>query len=165
MILSDADIVHFRNLEHLDITPYNALQLQPASYDLTLAPQVNTLFAPGVWRTKDFDAYHLMPDEFALFSTVETIRLDGRVAAQVMGKSTWARKGLIIESAGWVDPGFEGQLTLELKNLTNQPILLLAGDPIAQIVFMELRSNALVSYEKRGRYQGQRGPTPPRQAR
>ena len=182
MILSDADIMHFRQIGILDVHPWDDDRLQPASYDLTLAPYVVTsgrISAKNAngelcvdqqyWTEEKFDSgidgglhYILEPGEFALFSTVEIVTLANNVAAQVAGKSTWARKGLIVESAGWVDPGFSGQLTLELKNLTEHPIALTAGDPIAQIVFMELRTKALRGYSTRGRYQDQRGPTAPR---
>lgn len=170
MILSDADILHYRSLGQFDIHPWVDDLLQPASYDLRLAPKVATpAFHIGgevAWIAGDFEerglTYILEPDEFALFSTIETITLSNQIAAQVAGKSTWARRGLIVESAGWVDPGFCGTLTLELKNLTSAPIVLTAGDPIAQIVFMELRTKSLRGYSVRGRYQNQDGPTPAR---
>lgn len=182
MILSDADLLHFRDVGILDVHPWSDDLLQPASYDLTLSPYAatrqhmyreNLNGYPAVdndyWPEEKFAEgpdgklqYTLEPDEFALFSTTEIVTLGLQVAAQVAGKSTWARKGLIVESAGWVDPGFSGQLTLELKNLTRHPIVLTGGEPIAQIVFMEMRSKSLRGYSVRGRYQNQRGPTPAR---
>lgn len=172
MILSDADLMHYRENGLYDIHPWDQDRLQPASYDLTLAPYVSMERSNGAlrwWDTWKFDedgnlelVYTLEPGQFALFSTIEIVTLSNQLAAQVAGKSTWARRGLIVESAGWVDPGFSGQLTLELKNLTEHPIKLTAGDPIAQIVFMELRTKALRGYSVRGRYQDQVGPTPAR---
>lgn len=180
MNLSDADLMHFREIGLLDIHPWDDDRLQPASYDVTLGPYVTRelRFNAGdhlsdreeiQYQVEKFEegidgglVYVLEPGEFALFSTVEIVTLSNSLAAQVAGKSSWARRGLIVESAGWVDPGFSGQLTLELKNLTRYPIMLTAGDPIAQVVFMELRTKALRGYSMRGRYQDQRGPTPAR---
>jgi dCTP deaminase len=172
MILSDADLMHYREVGLYDIHPWDDDRLQPASYDLTLAPYVSMERSSGDtrwWDTWKFDedmsgglTHVLEPGEFALFSTVETVTLSNQIAGQVAGKSTWARKGLIVESAGWVDPGFSGQLTLEMTNLTGYPLTLTAGTAIAQIVFMELRTKALRGYSVRGRYQDQVGPTPPR---
>lgn len=180
MILSDGDILAFRAMGHLDITPWNPAAVQPASYDLRLAPYVTHIprtswipqygeTAPEAWTEKFDDTrntgdmfYFLAPGEFALFSTIETVRLDASLCAQVAGKSSWARQGLLIEAAGWVDPGFDGQLTLELKNLTQDYILLPAGAPICQIVFMQMRSNSQRPYGTDGlgsRYMNQEGPT------
>lgn len=182
-ILADQDIRLFRNLGQLDIHPFDEDLLQPASYDLRLAPYV-TKREPQVqyrtpddyvssraqaWETHKFDTqwgpdlvYTLDPNEFALFSTIEIVEVTPSIGAEVKGKSTWAREGLIVESAGWVDPGFVGQLTLELKNIGDTPLTLVAGRPIAQIVFHELRSRSMRPYGERGRYMNQHGPTAPR---
>lgn len=173
-ILADQDIVFFRNLGLLDVHPWNDDLLQPGSYDLRLAPyrtyrEYNLNTGETRWRTEKFDEdgrggleYILEPDEFGLFTSIEVVEVTPRIGAEVKGKSTWAREGLIIESAGWVDPGFCGQLTLELKNIGGIPLTLTAGAPIAQVVFHELRSPALRPYGERGRYMNQAGPQPPR---
>lgn len=172
-ILADQDILLFRSLGQLDIHPFDHDLLQPASYDLRLAPymkykQYNVNTGEFRWVEEKFDedpegllTYTLGADEFALFSTIEIVEVTPTIGAEVKGKSTWAREGLIIESAGWVDPGFCGQLTLELKNISPFPLVLTAGKSIAQVVFHELRSRAMRPYGERGRYHLQSGPTPP----
>lgn len=175
-ILADQDILLFRSLGQLDIHPFDHDLLQPASYDLRLAPymkykQYNVNTGEFRWVEEKFDedpegllTYTLGADEFALFSTIEIVEVTPTIGAEVKGKSTWAREGLIIESAGWVDPGFCGQLTLELKNISPFPLVLTAGKSIAQVVFHELRSRAMRPYGERGRYMNQHGPTEPRPA-
>lgn len=174
--LSDVDILFFRRNGSLDITPWRDDCLQAASYDLHLAPYVrephflpfrqfnNQWFAQEVeWRYEKFEepnlTYILAPNGFALFSTIEKVRVGGNLAAAVAGKSSRAREGIAVEFAGWIDPGFEGQVTLEIKNNLPHPITLTAGMPICQIIFEELRTNCLVPYGERGHYQNQSGPT------
>jgi len=179
-VLADQDIEFFRRIGGLDITPWDDAQLQPVSYDLTLAPYVTyqdcyrewsehgvVVREDWSWRTEQFDnpglTHVLAPDEFALFSTIETVRLSAGIVGHVEGKSTIARNGVIIHFAGLVDPGFEGQLTLEVKNLSQVPFLMTAGMSIAQIEFSLTRRPALHPYgsEGVGHYQGQKGPTAP----
>jgi dCTP deaminase len=176
MIYSDADIEQAQRLRQLRIFPWNDELLQPASYDLTLAPYVKrcdyyfqenrngVIFNELSWHQEKFEDPNLTcalnPNEFALFSTIETVTIGDSICGQVAGKSSWARRGLLVEAAGWVDPGFSGQLTLELKNMSPAPIILTAGVPIAQIVFMGLRTKVLRPYSaERNHYQDQRGPT------
>lgn len=167
MILADCDIEFQQRLGTISIEPYSPDLLQPASYDLTLGPYATFIDQPnGPWVEK-FDGpglhYYLNPDQFVLLSTVERVTLGASHAGQVAGKSTLARKGLIIESAGFVDPGFSGQLTLEVKNIGPNPIVLTAGMPIAQIVFFQMTRPASNPYSaERNHYQGQTGPTPAR---
>lgn len=174
-ILADQDIAFFRNLGLLDVHPWDDDLLQPGSYDLRLAPyrtykEYNLNTGETRWCTAKFPddpetgvpTHAMEMDEFALFTSIEIVEVTPRIGAQVQGKSTWAREGLIVESAGWVDPGFCGQLTLELKNISRGEIILTAGMPIAQVVFHELRSPALRPYGERGRYMNQSGPQPPR---
>jgi dCTP deaminase len=93
--------------------------------------------------------------------TTERVRIPDYLAAQVDGKSTWGRRGLLIHStAGWIDPGFEGQITLELSNVSSEKIVLTAGVPIAQLVIFRMESAAERPYS--GKYQGQTGVTPAR---
>lgn len=173
MHLSDQDIEFFRQTFMLDIEPWNPTALQPASYDLHIQPtfkyQIMSIGESGkvdnaLWIESQFTdgTMTLWPDSFILLSTIETVSIDASLAAQVAGKSTWARKGLVVESAGWVDPGFTGQLTLEVKNIGRHPIILTEGDSLAQIVFVELRTRARTPYGTPGlgsRYQNQTGPT------
>lgn len=173
MILTDIDIITFRNLDWLAIHPWNPEAVQPASYDLHLAPYLKRqAYSHGsgvTWIQEKFAEdcrgglfYDLEPGEFLLFSTIETVMIGAGLAAQVSGKSSHAREGLVTENAGWVDPGFEGELTLEFSNLSPYPIRLDAGMPICQIVFMQTRSPAQRPYGYEGlgsKYQHQKGPT------
>lgn len=166
-MLADVDIEFQQRIGGLKIEPYTDDLLESSSYDLTLAPYVTFIDQPnGPWVEKfDGDDLHfwLHPGDFVLLSSIQTITLGNQHAAMVMGKSTMARKGLLIEAAGLVDAGFTGQLTFEVKNLGPNPILLHAGMKIAQIVFFELKSKARRPYSKeRNHYQGQTGPTPAR---
>lgn len=173
MMLSDRDIRCFRTYGDLDISPYDDARVQPASYDVTLgehflvfedshlpidcAQPVAMLEAP----LSDDGSFWLLPGEFALAATVETITLGPRTAAMVAGKSSLARRGLGIETAGFIDPGFAGEITLELANLTQRPLVLWPGMAIGQVAFFELLTPALRPYgaTRGSHYQGQRGPT------
>ena len=115
-----------------------------------------------VVSTLDFTLY---PGEFALAHTQEVITLPNWVQGKVDGKSSRARNGLVVENAGIVDPGFKGQITLELYNLCSRPILLRPGLRIAQITFNTLDHGANRPYgypDLGSHYQGQMGPTPAR---
>lgn len=163
MILPHQDIEFLRKIGMLDIEPWNPDRLQPASYDLTLGgsarqlPQANALLPDF-----NFSYLELRQGDFFLLHTAEVVTLSAGIGAQVVGKSTWARKGLIVEAAGWVDPGFSGQLVLEVTNMSPVPVVVNVGDPIAQIIFMQLRSPALIPYgkERGSHYHGQMGATP-----
>lgn len=178
--LSDVDIEFYRRTGHLDITPWDDDSLQAASYDLHLgchvriADHYTTDTVDGVpahttrWRYEKFeevpsarDPYFILkPNEFVLLSTIETVTVSGHIAAAVAGKSSRAREGIAVEFAGFVDPGFEGQITLEVKNNLPFPVTLTAGMPICQIIFDLLRTPTQRLYGQRGHYMGQRGPTP-----
>jgi dCTP deaminase len=141
----------------LRITPYNPTQLQPASYDLRLGDAfigaMDHRFLVPTVTTLD-------PHHFLLAHTEEVIHLPDWLGARVEGKSSWARKGLFTHtSAGWIDPGFHGQITLELFNASSEPIPLTPGDLISQISFYLLSSPAERPYGKRNHYQGQMGAT------
>lgn len=159
MILSNLTIRRLVDKGYLQIEPYDPECVQPASYDLHLHPDIKVAEERGGWRDMHLDQ-PLLTDEFALASTLETIKLPDHVAAMVIGCSTEARNGLMVECAGWVDPGFHGQLTLELKNIGPDHIWLGAGQRIAQLVFFQMDRTADPPY--RGRYQHQQGPTLPR---
>jgi dCTP deaminase len=132
------------------ITPFSRDQLQPASYDVLLGQLPNTTN-----KTKT-----IMPGEFMLASTVEYVNLPANIVGRIEGKSSLARKGLIIHTAGFVDPGFRGQLTLEITNLSQNDLTLKVGDRIAQIAFSFLDEAAARPYGTPGlgsHYQDQVG--------
>lgn len=154
MQLSDRDIRRMLSNGRLDIKPqpYDR-QFQPATVDLTLGEVLGKRGLP----------YLLEPNEFALGSTIETITMPSDLAAIVKGKSSWARRGLLVECAGFIDPGFHGQITLELKNLHHEDELILRyEDTIAQIAFYRLDSRCDRQYGDPGlgsHYQHQQGAT------
>ena len=108
----------------------------------------------------------LHPGEFVLGSTVERVRLPDDLVGRLEGKSSLGRLGLLIHStAGFVDAGWDGHLTLELSNVANLPITLYPGMKIGQISFLRMTTPAAVPYGSAGlgsKYQHQRGPTPSR---
>lgn len=171
MRLSNVDIDFFRRNGQISIEPYDDDCLQGASYDVHLAPYVQEPYwdisLRGVrWDSFKFGEdcrgnlfYELAPDGFVLLSTIEKISIDSSLGATIAGKSSRAREGTAVEFAGWVDPGFSGQLTLEVKNNLPHPITLTAGMPIAQVTFDLLRTPTTRPYGVRGHYQGQSGPT------
>lgn len=155
MILSDRTIRDFcirrLGLSSL-IEPFNKEQLQPASYDLLL----------GEIQDSVNDEKVILPKEFLLASTIEKVNVPNTLVGRLEGKSSWARKGLIIHAAGFIDPGFSGTLTLEVANLSNQPILLRKGFRICQISFHELDKPAERPYghkDLNSHYQNQNGIT------
>ena len=114
----------------------------------------------------DGDAFILHPGEFVLGSTSEKISLPDDIVARIEGKSSLGRLGLLIHStAGFIDAGFSGHITLELSNVANLPITLYPGMTTGQVSFLQMTTPADVPYgsSKLGsKYQGQRGPTPSR---
>lgn len=164
MILPHQDIEFLREIGMLDIAPWNPDRLQPASYDLTLGGSARQVSRDPHFHNVEFTFTQgvIEQGEFFLLHTAEVVTLSAGIGAQVVGKSTWARKGLIVEAAGWVDPGFSGQLVLEVTNMSPVPVAVNVGDPIAQIIFMELRRPALSPYgkERGSHYHGQMGATP-----
>jgi dCTP deaminase len=139
----------FRN----DTTPY--IDPKQPQEDLTELVEVD-----------DGKAFILHPGEFVLASTLERVQLPGDVAARLEGKSSLGRLGLLTHStAGFVDAGWDGHLTLELSNVANLPIAIYPGMRIGQISFLQMTSSADAPYGSdaaRSKYQGQRGPTPSR---
>lgn len=159
MIFSDGDIFGAHAVGRIGIEPFSIKHVQPASYDVTLQCYVRMVDED---HTEKFETLTIAPGVFVLLSTVEVITLPADIAAQVSGKSSLARMGLSIETAGWVDPGFSGQLTLEVLNTGPEAITLTAGQPVAQLVFMEMKSPAMRPYGSQGlgsKYMNQRGPT------
>lgn len=132
------------------------LKFEPVSIDLHLG---EVELDGRVYRD---DPVVLKPGVFCLGSTLESFGMPDNVVGFVVGKSTNAREGLQIEAAGLIDPGFYGDITLELKNLHHEDdIVLVAGDSIGQVYFMRVDEPVLIPYGSANgnHYQGQRGVT------
>jgi dCTP deaminase len=176
-ILVDWQIRDYIRKGAIGVDPFNENYIQPNSLDVTLlgeftryAPTVDTydhLVDPYINMEtihKTTNKLTLITSQLTLASTQETISLPDNIVACIEGKSSLARLGLQIhQTGGWIDAGFSGQVTLELYNVSNRPIVLTAGMPIAQIVFFETE-HCEVPYgmKKDAKYQGQTGPTPSR---
>jgi dCTP deaminase len=178
MILSDRDIRKQIDSGRLVVEPFDERMIQPSSVDLrvdrTFRIFANTRYPYIDVRepmedlteevhVKDGEAFILHPGEFVLGSTLERVTLPDDLVARIEGKSSLGRLGLLIHStAGFVDAGWSGHLTLELSNVANLPITIYPGMKIGQLCLFEMTSPAERPYGDRGKYQGQRGPTPSR---
>jgi dCTP deaminase len=179
MILSDRTIREQIDAGRIVIDPFDPSSVQPSSVDLHVDNQFR-VFANSRYPFIDVkqempdltelvevnadEAFILHPGEFVLGSTAERVGIPNDLVARLEGKSSLGRLGLLIHStAGYVDPGWDGHLTLELSNVANLPITLYPGMKIGQISFFMLTTEADVPYGSAGnKYQGQRGPTPSR---
>ena len=176
MILSDHTIREELAAGRIVIEPLDETCVQPSSIDLHVDRQFRVFrnnrypFIDVMNEQPDLtelvevpngEPFILHPGEFVLGSTLERVALPDDVVARLEGKSSLGRLGLLIHStAGYVDPGWDGYLTLELSNVANLPITLYPGMKIGQISFFQLTSPAETPYGKAGnKYQGQRGPT------
>ena len=168
MILSDRRLRELLKSGELVISPIDdRLQIQPASVDIRLDDTFATVKNSynqiiSLDESYDYDEfrrdeYILLPGQFILGSTIEYIELPPNITAFVEGRSSYGRLGLFIQNAGWVDPGFKGNITLELFNASNRAIKLRAGKRLGQLVFAEMDSPAENPYN--GKYQLQRGAT------
>src|SRR6478752_5239078 len=181
MLLSDGDIKREVESGRIGLEPYSAELVQPSSIDVRLdrffrvfenhryphidpseeQPDLTRLVEP-----EGDEAFILHPGEFVLASTFEVITLPDDVASRLEGKSSLGRLGLLTHStAGFIDPGFSGHVTLELSNVATLPIKLYPGMKIGQLCLFRLSSPAEHPYGSArygSRYQGQRGPTPSR---
>ena len=181
MLLSDRDIRSEIDSGRVKIDPFDASMVQPSSIDVridrffrlfdnhkysVIDPSEEQPELTHQVEVKPDDAFVLHPGEFGLASTYEAVTLPNDVAARLEGKSSLGRLGLLTHStAGFIDPGFSGHVTLELSNVATLPIKIWAGMKIGQLCFFRLSSAAEHAYgsERYGsRYQGQRGPTPSR---
>lgn len=181
MLLSDRDILAEINAGRIVVDPYDEAMVQPSSIDFRLDryfrvfenhryphidPAVDQSDLTRMVEPEGDEPFILHPGEFVLGSTHEVVTLPDDIAARVEGKSSLGRLGLLTHAtAGFVDPGFSGHVTLELANVATLPIKLYPGMKIGQLCFFRLSSPAQHPYgsEKYGsRYQGQRGPTPSR---
>lgn len=188
MLCSDEDLQQFIDAGWLKITPAHddaerESLIQPASIDLRLDRHFQVMNRPPAGRRQFIDpgrdqrhiytpqtvepgaAMVLEPGRFTLASTWEVVSLSQGLAARIEGKSSLGRLGLIVHStAGFIDPGFVGQITLEITNLATRSILLWPGMPIAQLGVFVMSNPARRPYGagRGSHYQGQRGPTPSR---
>lgn len=167
MILSDRTICRMLEEKTLTIDPLEQRQIQPASVDIRLGDTfgvvedsssgIITLEHEIQYKTLHTDRYLLLPGQFVLATTMEYIALPGNLTAFVEGRSSLGRMGLFIQNAGWVDPGFEGEITLELFNANRCAIELRAGRRVGQLVFAQMDGFAQNPYT--GKYQRQKGVT------
>lgn len=167
MILSDETIMNMLENGTLHISPVEKEQIQPASVDIRLgntfsivedsANGIITMKKEIAYKTITTDTYLLLPGQFVLATTMEYFKLPSDLTAFVEGRSSLGRMGLFIENAGWVDPGFEGEITLELYNANRCAIELQSGRRVGQLVFAKMDKCALNPYN--GKYQGQQGAT------
>ncbi|MEM9193898.1 MAG: dCTP deaminase [Myxococcota bacterium] len=180
MILSDRDLREKLESGHIGIDPLDdpELQIQPASVDLRLASTFVSYKLPHVpcidprdpstfehvtetIEIGEGDGYVLQPGEFALGSTYERVRIPDDLVARVEGRSSIGRIAVVVHAtAGFIDPGFEGRITLELSNLGRCAVKLYPGMRISQVVFHTMTSPAERPYgsERGSKYQGQDGP-------
>ena len=173
-VLSDGTIRRLIEEGKIVIEPWDPAMVQPASVDLRLGPSFQVFHNYRVSAidladlpedltepvtVADGEPFVIHPGEFVLGRTLERVRMPDDIVSRIEGKSSLGRLGLIVHAtAGFVDPGFEGTLTLEITNLTRVPIKLYAGRPIAQLSFMTLDRPAERPYghpDLGSHYQGQ----------
>lgn len=178
MILSDRDIRAAIAAGRFVLDPWDPGMLQPSSVDVRLHRQFRvfrnsryTHIDPReqqdelteLVEPEGDDPFVLHPGEFVLASTVEKVTLPDDLAGRLEGRSSFGRLGLLTHStAGFIDPGFTGHITLELSNVATLPIILWPGMKIGQLCLLRMSSPAERPYGSPGlgsRYQGQRGPT------
>lgn len=178
MLLSDWDIEAVLERGELAVDPAGPGALQPASLEVRLGdrfrvftdrwdcidPEVEQPGLTGQVLVGPAGQFILGPGEFVLGTTVERVKVGGSISVRLEGKSSWGRLGLLVHAtAGWIDPGFDGHVTLELSNVNRFPIVLRPGRPIGQLCVFQLSRPARNLYGDRAvlgsRYQGQVGPT------
>jgi dCTP deaminase len=176
--MSDRDIRASIEAGQIGLEPLDMGLLQPSSFDVRLDrffrlfdnhkyayidPAEDQSDLTRFVEVKADEAFILHPGEFVLGSTYEFVKLPDNIAARLEGKSSLGRLGLLTHStAGFVDPGFNGHVTLELANVSNLPIKLWPGMKVGQLCFFQLSSPSETPYGSEkylNRYQGQRGPT------
>ncbi|WP_158847289.1 dCTP deaminase [Saccharothrix deserti] len=181
MLLSDRDLRKEVDSGRLVLEPFDDVMVQPSSIDVRLDrffrvfnntrythidPAMQQDDLTSLVEPADDEPFVLHPGEFVLGSTFELVTLPDDLAGRLEGKSSLGRLGLLTHStAGFIDPGFSGHITLELSNVANLPITLWPGMKIGQLCLFRLSSSAEFPYgsaQAGSRYQGQRGPTPSR---
>jgi len=179
MLLSDRDIAAEIKSGRVKVEPFDPKMIQPSSVDVRLDrffrvfenhkyevidPSIEQSDLTREVAVAPDDFFILHPGEFVLASTYEVITLPDDIAGRLEGKSSLGRLGLLTHStAGFIDPGFSGHITLELSNVANLPVKLYPGMKIGQLCLIKLSSSAEHPYGSAlygSRYQGQRGPTP-----
>lgn len=163
MILSDKSIKALLASGKLVIDPIDEQSIQPASVDCRLGDHFLIMedtkmgiieFDKEIhYREVKSESINIPPQSFLLATIQEYVKLPNDLTAFVEGRSSIGRMGLFIQNAGWVDPGFEGRITLELYNASSVPIKLQAGKRICQLVFCKMDTAADKPYS--GKYQGQ----------
>jgi dCTP deaminase len=181
VLLSDRDIRSEISSGRVQVEPFEPGMIQPSSVDVRLdrffrvfENHKYSVIDPSIEQSEltrevevaDEEFFILHPGEFVLASTYEVITLPDDIAGRLEGKSSLGRLGLLTHStAGFIDPGFSGHITLELSNVANLPVKLFPGMKIGQLCLIKLSSPAEHPYgsaQYGSRYQGQRGPTPSR---
>ena len=181
MVLSDRTIAKLIADGRIGIDPYDSALLQPSSVDVRVDRYFRVFHnarypyidvkepQEGLTELVEIDderPFILHPGEFVLGSTLERVTLPDDLVVRLEGKSSLGRLGLLIHStAGFIDPGWDGHVTLELSNVANLPITIYHGMKIGQISFMQLSEPTSTPYGTSSlgsKYQGQRGPTPSR---
>ncbi len=173
MVLSDRTIREYLASGRLVIDPYDPSLVQPSSVDVRVSSQFRVFHnnrqpyidvrrpledLTDVVVMSGDEPFILHPGEFVLGSTLERVAIPDDLVARLEGKSSLGRLGLLIHStAGYIDPGWDGQITLELSNVARLPVTIYPGMPIGQISFLTLTTPVDQPY--RGKYQGQSGPT------
>jgi dCTP deaminase len=177
MVLSDATIARLLGEGKIEIDPYDDSLLQPSSVDVRV-DKLFRVFHNNRYAFIDVKEeqeeltelvevedrpFILHPGEFVLGSTLERVKLPDDLVARLDGKSSLGRLGLLIHStAGFIDPGWDGHVTLELSNVANLPITIYPGMKIGQISFMQMTEPATTPYGASAigsKYKGQKGPT------
>jgi dCTP deaminase len=174
MVLSDYDIEEELKKGEFSITPYDKSSLQPSSYDLHLGSKfiifdnhdidvIDVKVKNNNFRTIDVSEkgfFMIHPNNFVLCSTIERVKIPKYLCGRIEGKSSIGRLGLIVHvTAGYIDPGFDGTLTLEMFNLSSVPIKVYPNIKIAQLSLSLLKTPSKKSYGEYGnKYQGQIDP-------
>src|SRR5712691_4981925 len=178
MVLADSTIARLLEEGRIEIDPYDESLLQPSSVDVRVDRYFRVFHnnrypyidvreqqeeLTELVEIDDETPFMLHPGEFVLGSTLERIRLPDDLVARLEGKSSLGRLGLLIHStAGFIDPGWDGHVTLELSNVANLPITIYPEMKIGQISFMQMTEPATTPYgssEIGSKYKGQKGPT------
>ena len=176
-VLSDKHILELIDTKVLSIKPFDRQKVSGSSVDLTLSDEFlifkhSELKAIDPLEKHNYDItdkikvkkgkpFILHPSEFVLGSTVESVKIPADITARLDGKSSLGRLGVIVHStAGSVDAGFQGTLTLEITNISRLPVLLWPGMDVCRLTFELMTSPALRPYhKKKSKYKAQRGPS------
>jgi dCTP deaminase len=177
-MLSDTSIKRKVTNDEITIEPYEPTNVQPTGVDLRIGDRFLRYTNQGgeidlrgepthkttTRRVRPDEGYCLDPGEFALATTVERIELPREVGAITQDRSSVGRLGLVVQTAGYVEPGFEGELTLELFNANKRPIRVYPGTRVCQLILLEADKVPDRAYGEKfdSKYQGQTGPTPSR---